>query len=236
MPDSSGLKLKVTEALAKDLGRGLARLDPADMARLGLEVGDIVELEGKQTTVGKAMPAYKEHREQARVQIDGVTRENAGAALDQLINVRKATVRPAERVVLTPLGFVPADRDLEYIGSLFDGLPVLAGDRVRATLFGNRSADFKVDSTTPAGPVVIKPRTVLEIARSQSGRSKAAATEAEGSATDLVRGHRRFEARTCTGFARSWNCRCAIRRSSNGWGLIHPRGYCFTDRPVAARP
>ncbi|MGA2700021.1 MAG: CDC48 family AAA ATPase [Isosphaeraceae bacterium] len=179
MADSSHLKLKVTEAIPKDLGRGLARLDPADMARLGLEVGDFVELVGKRTTVGKAMPAYKELREQARIQIDGVTRENTGAAIDQLIEVRKAMVRQAERVVLTPLGYVPADRDLEYIGSLFDGLAVLAEDRVRATLFGNRSADFKVASTNPSGPVVIKPRTVLEIARSPSGRAKGQPAEAE---------------------------------------------------------
>src|SRR5271157_5925508 len=104
MADSSHLKLKVTEALPKDLGRGLA-----DMARLGVEVGDFVELEGKRATVGKAMPAYKELREQTRIQIDGVTRENTGSAIDQLIDVRKATVRQAERVVLTPLGYVPAD-------------------------------------------------------------------------------------------------------------------------------
>jgi len=180
MTDSSALKLKVAEALPKDLGRGLARLDPADMGRLGLEVGDIVEVAGKRTTVARAMPAYKEQREQARIHIDGVTRENAGAALDQLIDVRKATVRAAERVVLTPLGFVPADRDLDYIGSLFDGLPVRADDRVRATLFGNRSADFKVANTIPSGPVVIKPPTVLEIARAQSSRPKGQTTEAEG--------------------------------------------------------
>ncbi|HKI17532.1 MAG TPA: AAA family ATPase, partial [Isosphaeraceae bacterium] len=179
MADSSRLKLKVTEALPKDLGRGLARLDPADMARLELAVGDIVELVGKRTTVGKAMPAYKELREQARIQIDGVTRENTGSAIDQLIEVRSAAVRQAERVVLTPLGYVPADRDLEYIGSLFDGLPVLAGDRVRATLFGNRSADFKVASTYPSGPVIIKPQSLLEIARSQPGRSKGQPAEAD---------------------------------------------------------
>ncbi|MFO0891258.1 MAG: AAA family ATPase [Isosphaeraceae bacterium] len=179
MAESKALKLKVTEALPKDMGRGLARLDPADMARLGLEVGDIVALQGKRLTVGKAMPAYKEHRDQSRIQIDGVTRENAGAAIDQVMEASKAAVRPAERVVLTPLGFVPADRDLDYIGSLFDGLPVIAEDRVRATLFGNRSADFKVASTTPSGPVVIKPRTVLEISRSGPARSKGQGTESD---------------------------------------------------------
>ena len=76
------LKLKVAEALVKDLGRGLARLDPADMAKLEVEVGDTVEIVGKRPTVGKVMPAYKDLRGQSRVQIDGLTRENAGTSLD----------------------------------------------------------------------------------------------------------------------------------------------------------
>ena len=147
------LKLKVTEAMPKDLGRGLARLDPADLARLGAEVGDIVELGGKRTTVAKAMPAYKEHRGQARAQIDGVTRENAGVALDQMVEVRKIMPRAGANASCSlrsassrPIAI------LKYIGSLFDGLPVVAGDRVRATLFGSRSADFKVAGTVPRGP------------------------------------------------------------------------------------
>ncbi len=157
------LKLKVTEALAKDMGRGLARLDPADLARLGLEVGDIVEITGKRKTVAKVMPAYKEQRGQARVQIDGLTRENAGAALDQVVEVRKLGSRPAERISLSPLTITPRERDLAYIGNLLDGLPVVQGDRIRATLFGTRSADFKVVSTAPAGPVVINPTTLLHL-------------------------------------------------------------------------
>ena len=37
-----------------------------------------------------------------------------------------------------------------------------AGDRVRATLFGNRRADFLVKSTRPAGPVTVDADTLLE--------------------------------------------------------------------------
>lgn len=159
------LKLKVSEAMPKDLGRGLARLDPADMTRLGLEVGDVVEVIGKRSTVAKAMPAYKEHRGQSRVQVDGVARENAGAAIDGSVEVRKAQAHPARRVVLAPTSITPAERDLKYIGGLLDGLPVVTGDRVRATLFGNKPADFKVTATTPPGPVVINPTTELEIGR-----------------------------------------------------------------------
>jgi transitional endoplasmic reticulum ATPase len=168
MPDvvESGLKCKVTEALAKDLGRGLARLDPTDMAKLGLEIGDIVKLVGKRRTVAKLMPTYSAYRGQGRIQIDGVTRENAGAAIDQMIEVVKTTTRPAERIVLTPLTITPTDRDLHYIGGLFDGLPVVSGDRVRVNLFGNRPAEFKVAGTKPGGPVVINAETTLEISRS----------------------------------------------------------------------
>jgi transitional endoplasmic reticulum ATPase len=57
---------------------------------------------------------------------------------------------------------------LQYIGSLLDGLPVGEGDLVRANLFGSRSADFKVSSTAPAGPVVIKPGTLLEVGKSRT--------------------------------------------------------------------
>jgi transitional endoplasmic reticulum ATPase len=178
--DEVALKLKVTEAMPKDLGRGLARLDPADMATMGVEVGDVVEIVGKRTTVAKAMPAYKEHRGQSRVQVDGVARENAGAAIDHSVEVRRARYQPASRVVLAPTSITPAERDLKYIGSLLDGLPVIVGDRVSAVLFGNRSADFKVTATTPTGPVVINPTTELEVARGPGGKAVDSAKQADG--------------------------------------------------------
>jgi transitional endoplasmic reticulum ATPase len=160
----------VTEALSKDVGRALARMDPEDLQQLGVAIGEIVEVTGKRTTVCKAMPAYKEQRGQSRIQIDGLARENVGAALDEVVQVRKvAASRSADRVVLAPTTITPADRDLKYIGSLLDGLPVLQGNRVRATLFGSRWADFKVESTVPKGPVVINPTTQLVIGKAAAG-------------------------------------------------------------------
>ncbi|MBZ0096765.1 MAG: hypothetical protein K8H75_15530, partial [Sulfuricella sp.] len=47
------LRLKVTEALGKDVGRALVRMDPADIQALGAEIGDIVEIVGKRRTVCK---------------------------------------------------------------------------------------------------------------------------------------------------------------------------------------
>ena len=38
------LVLRVSEALGKDVGRGLARLDPKDLDQIGAEVGDILSV------------------------------------------------------------------------------------------------------------------------------------------------------------------------------------------------
>ena len=159
------LKLKVSEALSKDVARAYARMGPEDLAKLQVDVGDIVEVVGKGRTVCKAMPAYKELRDQSRVQLDGLTRENAGTGLDEHVQVRKITCPPAERVVLAPTNMTPSERDLDYIGSRLDGLPVLAENRIRAALFGARWADFKVESTVPKGPVLINPTTRLVISK-----------------------------------------------------------------------
>jgi transitional endoplasmic reticulum ATPase len=165
------LKLKVTEALSKDVGRAFSRVGPEDMEKLGVAIGDIMEISGKKKTVCKAMPAYKELRGQSRVQLDGLTRENAGVGLDENVSIRKIGSRSADKVTLAPLTITPGDRDLKYIGSLLDGLPVVEGDRIRATLFGSRSADFRVETTIPKGPVLINPNTRLVIGQAREEES-----------------------------------------------------------------
>jgi transitional endoplasmic reticulum ATPase len=87
--ESDSLKFKVTEAMSKDVGRAFARLDPKDIKALSAQIGDIVALVGKKTTVAKLMPAYQELRGQQRIQLDGITRENAGVGLDESIQVCK---------------------------------------------------------------------------------------------------------------------------------------------------
>ena len=161
------LKLRVSEALTKDVGRAFARMGPEDLERLQIAIGDTVEVEGKKKAICKAMPAYADLRDQSRVQLDGSTRENAGVSLDETVNIRKIHCRPAERVALAPTNVVPAERDLKYIGSLLDGLPVMEGSKIQAALFGSRSAYFKVESVTPKGPVLIHPGTALVIGKSQ---------------------------------------------------------------------
>jgi transitional endoplasmic reticulum ATPase len=90
------------------------------------------------------------------------------------VAVHKISCRPAERIVLAPANVRPADRDLDYIGSLLDGLPVREGSRIRAPLFGSRWAEFRVGSTTPKGSVLINPTTLLVIGNPQQAEEVAA--------------------------------------------------------------
>ncbi|MGD0896366.1 MAG: CDC48 family AAA ATPase [Thermoguttaceae bacterium] len=176
------IALRVSESTGKDVGRGIARIDPADMQRIGLDVGDMLEVEGKRRTVCRAMPTFKEHRRMEHLQIDGVIRENAGVGLGEMAVVRRASVKPAEELVLLSQGAAPQGRDLKYIGGLLDGLPATAGDRVRVTLFGNRRADFLVKSTSPAGPVTVMSDTLLKL---QSGEAQPATAAAPLSYEDI---------------------------------------------------
>ena len=107
------MKLKVVEALSKDMGRAYARMDPEDMAKLGANVGDIVEIIGKRRTVCKAMPAYKDLRGQSRVQLMAFPARNARAGLDENVSVQKILAKPADRVVLSPVNVKPSERDLD---------------------------------------------------------------------------------------------------------------------------
>lgn len=160
------ISLRVAEALGKDVGKGFARLDPNDLKKLGLEVGDIIQIEGKKISVAKAMPAFSDARGKEIVQIDGITRGNAGVSIGEKASIKRVLPRPASRIVLTPAGGTSAlkkKRDMDYMGKLLDGLSLVAGDRIRATLFGSRYQDFIVSSTAPHDIVIIHPQSVIEI-------------------------------------------------------------------------
>jgi transitional endoplasmic reticulum ATPase len=164
--DNTTLTLKVKEALPKDVGRAIARIDPKDMESMGIEVGEIVVIEGKRRTPAKAMPLFLEERGKGIVQIDGITRENAQIGLDEKVTIQKTSQRPASKITLSPItsvGSFEKEKDVKYIGSLMEGLPLAVGDKVRAALFGARSCDFKVLDTRPEGIVVIEPTTLIRM-------------------------------------------------------------------------
>jgi transitional endoplasmic reticulum ATPase len=91
------------------------------------------------------------------------------------VSVSKVEARPAERIVLSPgeqLTSMSAKGDTKYLGRLLEGLPLVAGDTVRATLFGARSHDFTVLSAAPSGAVLVHAATVITVKEERAGESK----------------------------------------------------------------
>jgi transitional endoplasmic reticulum ATPase len=159
------ITLKVKEALPKDVGRAIVRIDPEDMKKSEAEVGEIVTISGKRSAPAKVMPCYLEDRGKGIIQMDGIIRENAQIGLDEKVTIRKASHKPAAKITLSPITVGGLrEGDTRYIGSLLEGIPLTKGDRVRTTLFGTRACDFKVVDTTPGNVVVlITPATAIKM-------------------------------------------------------------------------
>lgn len=149
---NNSLELIIIEGF--QVGRGVARIDPADMARLGCQSGDIIMITGARTTSAKVVPTALIDRGQQIIQMDSQVRQNSASGLGERVTVHKANVKNAEKITLLPLsGGAPIqESDLQYISRYLIGLPVAIGDLLRVGTPGTAPREFLIIGTTPATP------------------------------------------------------------------------------------
>src|SRR5713101_7596200 len=140
------VQLKVAEANPRDVGRGIARVDPEVMEQLGIDdSGEIFGLKGKRQTVVKIMPTFPDQRGRGIVQVDGIIRENAQAGIDEQVKLARIRVEEARKVTLSPLTLAGrATTDSAYLLRQLSAIPVTQGDRVQTTFLGAKKQDFSV--------------------------------------------------------------------------------------------
>ncbi len=127
------VQLEVAKAYPNDAGRGIARLDPDTLLHLKLSPGDIVEIEGAETTAAKVWRADRQDWNSDTIRIDGFTRQNADVGIGERVTIRKADATKADRIVLAP----PEEASVQF-GSDAAGMvkrqilkrPVVRGDIV----------------------------------------------------------------------------------------------------------
>ena len=177
------VKLQVAAARQEESGHGIARLSRTSLSALGALEGDVLEIAGKSLTVARAVLAYPEDEGLEVIRLDGLQRGNAEVGSGDMVTVRKAESRPAQRVV-----FAPAQKDMRLQGPSaalkrnFFGRPMVQGDLV-ATTGQQQVADIppqlrrmfnapayaltqirlNVVSTTPRGIVHIDEDTEVEL-------------------------------------------------------------------------
>ena len=132
---SSEVILKVAEARSRDVGRSIVRIPVRIMKKLGIEPGDYVEIVGRKSAYAQVWPAYPEDEDKDIVRMDGIIRQNAGVGIGDTVKVRKASLKPAQRVVLAPTE--PVRVDPEYLKKqILLGKPVARGQAIDVPFYG----------------------------------------------------------------------------------------------------
>ena len=186
---SEEAQLRVAEAIQRDVGRGIVRIDSNIMDELGIIPGDIVEVEGKRSTGAIALRGYQSDIGLKIIRMDGLIRANAGTSIGEFVKVRKARYKDAQKVVLAPIQEgvrILASGDI-FRGYLL-GRPLKKGDVImpssperyrgelrsfdiferffegfRLTPFSLGEIRFIVVSTQPAGIVRVTEATQIEL-------------------------------------------------------------------------
>ena len=135
-PRDGGVRAQVVSARPEDVGKGVARVGRRTLEALGIREGDVLEVLGKRSTPAIALPPYPEEAALDLVRLDGLQRANAGAGIGDAVELRRADVRPARRVVVAP-----AQKNIRLMGNgaplrrtLFQR-PLVAGDVISTSVY-----------------------------------------------------------------------------------------------------
>src|SRR5437773_6952252 len=153
MPEKTAT-LRVADALQRDVGRGIARIDPKVVQDLGLTSGDVVQITGKRKTNALCWPADEQDYGRGIVRIDGYLRNNGGGSTDDKVKIRKIYAKIAERLTLAPTEPLRIVGGEEYLSQLLEGWVLSRGDFVPINIMG-RTVNLVVTNTSPSDEAVI---------------------------------------------------------------------------------
>jgi len=161
--------MRIGEAKQRDVGKKRARIGPEAMDFLKVTPGDIIEVMGSRSSCAVVWPVDEDEKLPDIIRVDGQTRKNVGASLNDFVKIRKVTSKFAKTVSLTPVNdSVTVDKEFtDFVKNRLKGLPITHGDEISVMILGN-SMDFKISKTSPKGVVKIDRTTNLSISTETS--------------------------------------------------------------------
>jgi len=159
----SSLTLRVAEAQSRDVGRGIARIDPKVAQELGISPGDIVEISGEKKTAAVCWPGYQADYGREVIRIDGHTRSNAGVSIDGKVTVRKIEAKQANLINIAPTEPLRITGGEQYLKKILEGRPMSRGDLIPIGIMGRRINLIVVGFQPSAQAVIVVPSTEISI-------------------------------------------------------------------------
>lgn len=186
------LQMRIGESKQRDVGKKRARIGPDAMDFLKVSPGDIIEIMGARSSCAVIWPVDEDEKLPDIIRVDGQTRKNVGASLNDIVKIRKVTSKFAKTVSLTPVNdVVTVDKEFtDFVKNRLKGLPIVHGDEISVMILGN-SMDFKITKTTPKGVVKMDRSTNLTISTETAVDRKVRVTYEEvGGLRDKVKAMR----------------------------------------------
>jgi len=158
------LQMRVDESKQRDVGKRRARIGHHAMDYLDVSPGDVIEIKGTRISCAIVWPSDEDEKNPDSIRIDGQTRKNIGAALGDVVYVKKIKVKTAKSVKLMPVNdVVTIDKEFtDFVKNRLKGLPLTMGDEISVMILGN-SMEFKVSKCAPKGIVKIERSSLLKI-------------------------------------------------------------------------
>ncbi|HWQ20464.1 MAG TPA: CDC48 family AAA ATPase [Methanotrichaceae archaeon] len=164
--------LKVIEARPSDVGRGIARVDPAIFREKGWQAGDVLSIQGKKKTAALLWPGYPDDTGAGVIRLDGNIRRNAGVSIDDRVPIKVIQSAPAESVVFAPTVPLRITGGEEYLRRYMEGRVLTRGDITEINVMGRKIELMAVRVTPAKEAVVIGDRTRIEISEKPAKEEK----------------------------------------------------------------
>jgi len=167
------LQMRIGEAKQRDVGKKRARIGPDAMDFLTVTPGDVIEISGSKSSCAVVWPSDEDEKHPDVIRIDGQTRKNAGASLNDIVKIKKISSKVAKTVVLMPVNdTVTIDKEFtDFVKNRLKGLPLAQSDEISVMILGN-SMDFKINKISPKSIVKIDRSTSLTILTETTGDKK----------------------------------------------------------------
>ena len=157
------ISLKINEIPQQHIGKGRAIIDPKIIEDQNWNIGQILELTHNKKTYVKLWPATPQEYGAGIIKIDGITRQNIGAGIDDKISIKSVEAVKAEQIILSPTEKITTDGLQEYMIYNYLNHVFSNGDTISLnTQMGSR-VQFVVTNTKPSKPVIVTEKTIFKL-------------------------------------------------------------------------